>query len=184
MSPQTCHIPLETDQKVEFVGSPQAIPGVIAFPFLSTGFKGKGEACATLELKRQIGMCQAFQRMKMVNDKPNIAQFTEFEPKQAKQDRGTTTMQSLADPSFPPMPNTPVCIPPVNRTIRMLTPKNTLVVERGWQSLSVRRPIGQHLWSWSERRQFKGLRFSVPDEEKEHHRHHEDGENSDGKPAY
>ena len=56
---QTGHISLKPNQEVEFVGSPQAIPWMVALAFLSSRFEGKGKACSTSKLKGQVGVSQS-----------------------------------------------------------------------------------------------------------------------------
>ena len=71
---QTGHVSFKPDQEVQFVGTPHPIPRVVALVFLTTCFKGKRKACPVAKLEGQVGMSEAFERVKMVHHEPNMLQ--------------------------------------------------------------------------------------------------------------
>ena len=66
----------------------------------------------------------------------------------------------------------------------MLTPKHPLVVQRCWQAFRVGRTVLQNLRGWTQRWQFKGFRFTVPNKEKEHEDGNDQRKNTDGHPTH
>ena len=46
MGSKARHVPFKSNEQVEFVGPPKAVPWVIPLPFLTPGFEGKREACS------------------------------------------------------------------------------------------------------------------------------------------
>ena len=71
---QAGYIPFKAHEQIELIRSPETVPWMVAFAFLSTGLKGKGKTRSTTKLEGQVGVCQPFEGMKMVDNKPHVLQ--------------------------------------------------------------------------------------------------------------